>query len=242
MTTPALIRLTLAAVIGFAFLIALGNWQLQRLEWKERIIDRIETRTERSPVSLERAVELSKQWGDPNYLRVEAKGRFHNDRERHYYTISQDGQPGWRIIAPLETASGRIILVDRGYVPEDRKDPRTRVSGQFQDVVTVTGLLRTSEKPNLFSPANNEEANQWFTRDLSTMAGSMFPSGTVEVLPFFLEADASEVPGGWPKGGQTRLELPNKHLQYAVTWFLLAACLLAVYVAYVWSVMSGRRT
>ncbi len=106
----------------------------------------------------------------------------------------------------------------------------------------MTGLLRTSEEPNLFSPANNEEANQWFTRDLSTMAGSMFPSGTVEVLPFFLEADAGEVPGGWPKGGQTRLELPNKHLQYAVTWFLLAACLLAVYVAYVWSVMSGRRT
>ncbi len=242
MTTPALIRLTVAAVIGFAFLIALGNWQLQRLEWKERIIDRIETRTERSPVSLERAIELSKQWGDPNYLRVEAKGRFHNDRERHYYTISQDGRPGWRVIAPLETASGRIILVDRGYVPEDRKDPSTRVSGQFQDVVTVTGLLRTSEEPNLFSPANNEEANQWFTRDLSTMAGSMFPSGTVEVFPFFLEADAGEVPGGWPKGGQTRLELPNKHLQYAVTWFLLAACLLAVYVAYVWSVMSGRRT
>ena len=242
MTTPALIRLTVAALIGFALLIWLGQWQLQRLEWKERIIQRIETRTERSPVTLERAVELAQQWGDPNYMRVTAEGRFHNDLERYLYAISSDGQPGWHVITPLQTASGRVVLVDRGFVPEDRKDPKTRRSGQFQDIVTVTGLVRTSEKPNVFSPDNDAAANQWFTRDLDSMARSMFPGGTVAVLPFFLDAEETDVPGGWPKGGQTRLELPNKHLQYALTWFLLAACLLIVYVSYVWSVRTGRRS
>jgi surfeit locus 1 family protein len=242
MTTPALIRLTLATLIGFALLVWLGTWQLQRLEWKERIIDRIETRTERKPVTLEQAVASAEQWGDPNYLRVTAEGRFHNDLERYLYAISTEGQPGWHVIAPLETASGRVVLVDRGFVPEDHRDPDTRREGQFESIVTVTGLVRTSEEPNLFSPDNDVDANQWFTRDLGGMARSMFPGGTVQVLPFFLEAEAGDVPGGWPKGGQTRLELPNKHLQYALTWFLLAACLLVIYAVCVWSVMTGRRS
>ena len=65
------------------------------------------------------------------------------------------------------------------------------------------------------------------------MARSMFPAGAVEVAPFFLEAEKSDVPGGWPEGGQTRLDLPNNHLQYAITWFLLALCLLVIYAVYV---------
>ena len=74
------------------------------------------------------------------------------------------------------------------------------------------------------------------------MSRSMFPGGTVDVAPFYLEAGATEVPGGWPKGGQTRLELPNNHLQYALTWFSLAASLLVIYVVYVWSAITGRRS
>ncbi|MDJ0512221.1 MAG: SURF1 family protein [Methyloceanibacter sp.] len=241
MTTPALIRLSVAALVGFAILIWLGQWQLQRLEWKQGIIQRIETRIGRKPMELERAMEITEQGRDPNYLRVAVEGRYHNNLERYLYSISKDGQPGWHVITPLETASGSVVLVDRGFVPDDRKDPETRSEGQLQDVVTVTGLVRTSEKPNMFSPDNDVAANQWFTRDLGGMTRSMFPEATVEVLPFFLDAEAGDVPGGWPVGGQTRLDLPNKHLEYAVTWFLLAACLLIVYVSYVWSVLTGRR-
>lgn len=240
MTTPALIRLTIATLIGFAVLVWLGVWQLQRLEWKEGIIARIEARTERKPVTLERAIELAKEWGDPSYLPVTVEGRFHNERERYLYAISLDGEAGWHVITPLETASGRVVLVDRGFVPEAFRDPHTRDQGQFKDVVTVTGLLRTSEKPNLFSPDNNEKANQWFTRDLGAMARSMFPGGTVNVVPFFLEQVETDIPGGWPKGGQTRLQLPNRHLQYALTWFGLAGCLLVVYGAFVWTNRRGK--
>lgn len=241
MTIPAFIKLSLAVLAAFALLVWLGQWQLQRLEWKEGLVERIETRAEQDPMTLERAVELAEQSGDPDYLRVKVEGRFNNDLERYYYAISDDGYPGWHVIAPLETASGRVLLVDRGFVPHGLRDPEKRRDGQFEGLVTVSGLLRTSEEPNLFSPDNDVDANQWFTRDLSGMAQSMFPDGTVEVLPFFLDAEVTDVPGGWPEGGQTRLELPNKHLQYAVTWFMLAACLLVIYVSYVWSALSGRR-
>jgi len=192
-------------------------------------------------VTLERAVELAQKLRDASYMRVKAEGRYHNDLERYLYALSEEGEPGWHVITPLETASGRVVLVDRGFVPQKFRSPEAREDGQLQDVVTVTGLLRTPEKPNLFSPDNDAAANQWFTRDLGGMARSMFPGGAVNVVPFYLEAVAGEVPGGWPKGGQTRLELPNKHLQYALTWFLLAVCLLVIYLVYVWNAVSGRR-
>ena len=104
----------------------------------------------------------------------------------------------------------------------------------------MTGLLRNAETPNIFVPDNEPDKNQWFSRDLPAMARSMFPGGTVQVAPFFLEAKASEVPGGWPQGGQTRLTLPNNHLQYAITWFGLAFCLVAVYGVYVWGAYRGK--
>jgi surfeit locus 1 family protein len=96
-------------------------------------------------------------------------------------------------------------------------------------VVGVTGLVRSPEIQGSFIPDNEVEANRWFWRDLQAMARSMFPDRTMEVAPFFLEAEKSDVPGSRPEGGQTRLELPNNHLQYAITWFLLAAALLVIY-------------
>ena len=62
---------------------------------------------------------------------------------------------------------------------------------------------------------------------------NMYPTATLDVPPFFIEAEKSDVPGGWPEGGQTRLSLPNNHLQYAITWFGLAAALIVIYAFYV---------
>ena len=92
------------------------------------------------------------------------------------------------------------------------------------------------------TPDNEPEANRWFWRDADALARSMFPGEAVRVAPFVLEAEKGETPGGWPEGGQTRLDLPNNHLQYAITWFLLAAALLGVYGAYVWKAMAGGRS
>ena len=240
MQTRGFLGLTIATLAGVAILIGLGVWQLERLEWKEGVIARIEARTEQEPISLQRALEIAREEGDPSYYPVRVEGRFHNKRERYLYAISLEGEPGWHVITPLETVDGDIVLVDRGFVPERLRDPATRRKGQLQEVVAVTGLIRSPEKPNLFIPDNDPEANQWFTRDLPAMARSMFPDRIVEISPFFLEARASEVPGGWPKGGQTRLKITNNHLQYALTWFGLAICLVVVYAVFAWGAYRGK--
>lgn len=241
MRNTELIRLTAFTVAGLALLIGLGVWQLNRLEWKEGLIARIEARTQRAPMTLKEAIALAREKRDPSYYRVRVEGRFHHAKERYLYALSFDGQPGWHVITPLETVEGNMVLVDRGFVPDSLSDPSTRALGQIQRLVTVTGLVRAPETQALFTPDNEPDAKRWFSRDLPGMARSMFPGGTIEVAPFFLEVEKTDVPGGWPDGGQTRLEIPNNHLQYAITWFLLGACLLIVYGVYVLSLYRRDR-
>ena len=232
MQQKGLVGLTGLMLAGLAVLIGLGFWQLKRLEWKQGLIAQIEARTKGAPITLEAAVALAGEGRDPSYYRVRVDGRFHHAKELYLYAVS-DGRVGWHVITPLETEDGDVVLVDRGFVPDELKDPSARALGQVENVVTVTGIVRTPETQTVFTPDNEAKVNRWFWRDLAGMARSMFPGGTTEVAPFFLEADKSEAPGGWPKGGQTRLEIPNNHLQYAITWFLLAAGLLVVYGTYV---------
>jgi len=232
MQTKSLVGLTALMLAALAVLIGLGVWQLKRLEWKQGLIAQIEARTKGPPITLEDAVALAGEGRDPSYYRVRVDGRFHHAKELYLYAVSE-GRVGWHVIAPFETEDGDVVLVDRGFVPDELKDPSARALGQVENVITVTGIVRTPETQAVFTPDNEPKVNRWFWRDLAGMARSMFPAGTTEVAPFFLEADKSEVPGGWPEGGQTRLEIPNNHLQYAITWFLLATVLLIVYGLYV---------
>jgi surfeit locus 1 family protein len=225
---------------GLAVLVGLGVWQLKRLQWKEGLIAQIETRTKGEPITLKEATAMARVGRDPEYYRVRIDGRFHHARERYLYAVS-DGMVGWHVITPLETADGDMVLVDRGFVPDMLRDPSSRPLGQVENVVTVTGIVRSPELRNMFTPDNEPEPNRWFWRDLQGMARSMFPSGVIQAAPFFLDAEKSAIPGGWPEGGQTRLEIPNNHLQYAITWFLLAACLLAIYGLYVRSLYRQDR-
>ncbi|MBC8012690.1 MAG: SURF1 family protein [Methyloceanibacter sp.] len=232
MQTKGLVGLTAAMLAALALLIGLGLWQLQRLHWKQGLLAQIEARTKGPPITLEDAVALAREGRDPSYYRVRVDGRFHHAKERYLYAVS-DGRVGWHVITPLETEDGDMVLVDRGFVPDELKDPSSRALGQVENVVTVTGIVRSPETQNLFTPDNEPKVNRWFWRDLQSMARSAFSAGVIQVAPFFVDADKSEVPGGWPKGGQTRLEIANNHLQYAITWFLLGACLLIVYGLYV---------
>ncbi|HEV7463636.1 MAG TPA: SURF1 family protein [Methyloceanibacter sp.] len=234
MRTKGLFGFTALALAALAVLIGLGVWQLERLHWKEGLIAEIEARSRGVPVTLAQALAIARQGHDPNYYRVRVEGRFHHDKERYLFAQSlSDGTPGWHVITPLETAGGDMVLIDRGFVSDALKDPSSRASGQVEDAITVTGIVRSPEIQGSFVPDNEPEANRWFWRDLGAMARSMFPEGTVELAPFYLDAEKSDVPGGWPEGGQTRLEVPNNHLQYAITWFLLALGLLVIYAVYV---------
>lgn len=232
MRSRGLLLFTAFSAASLALLIGLGVWQLQRLEWKQGLIAQIEARAHAEPVTLKEAVTRAKAGEDVSYLRVRVAGRLDNGKERYLYAVF-DGTPGWHVITPLETPEGAVVLVDRGFVPNAFKEPSSRAQGEIDGPITVTGLARTPDTQGLFIPDNEPAENRWFWRDLGAMSASMFPAGAPNVAPFILEAERSDIPGGWPLGGQTRLDLPNNHLQYALTWFLLALCLVVIYVIYV---------
>jgi surfeit locus 1 family protein len=237
-----LLGFTALMLAAFVALVGLGLWQLQRLEWKEGLIAKIEARTKAPPIGLEDAAAMAAHGEDPSYYRVRVSGRFDHAKERYLFALSNEGSAGWHVIAPLKTEDGETVLIDRGFVPDNLKAPALRAKGEVEGVVAVTGIVRLPDRQGAFTPDNEPEANRWFWRDKDALARSMFPGESVRVAPFFLEAEKGEAPGGWPEGGQTRLDLPNNHLQYAITWFLLAAALLGVYGAYVWKARAaGRR-
>jgi len=225
MRTKSLAGLTALMLAAFALLIWLGVWQLQRLHWKEGLVAEIETRTKGAPIGLSQATALVREGKDPSYYRVKVEGRFDHAKELYLYAVSE-GRVGWHVITQFRTEDGEVVLIDRGFVPDELRNPASRAKGDLSGTVVVTGIVRVPETQGTFTPDNEVGANRWFWHDLQAMARSI---GAAEVAPFYLEADKSDVPGGWPEGGQTRLDLPNNHLQYASTWVLLAACLLIAY-------------
>jgi surfeit locus 1 family protein len=212
-----------------AVMIGLGTWQMQRREWKLGLIEQIESRAHGEAISLSRAKEFWQKNRDVEYYRVLLVGQFRHELEHHLYTIL-DGKAGWRVITPLVTASGDVVLVDRGYVPDELKDPATRKAGQVTGTVELIGLARAAVTPSWFTPKGDSRRNQWFARDVEAMAGTL-PKGMADrVAPFLIEAEAGPLPGGWPRGGVTQLNLSNRHLEYALTWYGLAVTLLVIAV------------
>jgi surfeit locus 1 family protein len=231
------------SALGIAVLLGLGFWQLERRVGKEELIGRIETRTRAAPVSLPSESEWKNVSAERDeYRRVIARGTFRHDREVQVYTVvsEQKGRlagPGYWVMTPLETNAGGTVIVNRGFVPLDRKTPETRSAGQVAGQTTVTGLLRMPEQATLFSPDNDPARNAWYRRDPNEIARAL---KLERVAPFTIDADATPNPGGLPEGGRTRIDFPNDHLQYAITWFGLALALAGVFAAFAWQRLQGR--
>lgn len=221
-----------ATLIAFAILVSLGTWQMQRKSWKEHLLAQIAERTKAEPRELAEA--LASGAGDPEYLHVRVSGRFLHDKEQYLWTPDPAAGPGYNVYTPLQLASGEVVWVNRGYVPQDRRAPETRTDGQLTGDVTVTGLVRKPALRTAFTPDNEAYRRVYYWRALDEMQAAAFAAGTPQALPFFVDADAEPAnPGGLPRGGATLVALPNRHLEYALTWYGLAATLLAVYGVFI---------
>ncbi|MGR9127791.1 SURF1 family protein [Rhizobium leguminosarum] len=220
-------------LIALAILISLGTWQVERLHWKEGLLADIAARQAASPVPLAEIEAMAAAGGDIEYRKVTATGRYINNKERHFFATWR-GQTGYYIYTPLELADGRILFVNRGFVPFDNKEPEMRMQGQLTDQQTVTGLAREKlpGKPSWVVPDNDVAKNIFYWKDLDVMASSVGLE-KADVIPFFVDADSTPNPAGLPIGGVTQVDLPNDHLQYAFTWYGLAAVLIVV-VAISW--------
>jgi surfeit locus 1 family protein len=221
----------LLALLAFCVLVGLGVWQVERLQWKEGLIRQIDARIHAAPRPLAEVEELYRIAGDVDYVPVTATGTFLHDGERHFLATWK-GESGFYVYTPLELADGRIVFVNRGFVPYGMKDPARRRLGQVRGTVTVTGLARNTlpAKPSSLVPDNDPDGNIFYWKDRDGMARSARLPASVTILPLFIDADAAPNPGGLPIGGVTMVEMPNNHLQYAVTWFGLAAALAGVAV------------
>jgi surfeit locus 1 family protein len=217
---------TLWFLFGFAMLAGLGVWQIQRLHEKEALIASIETGMRAAPVPLADALRQDPANGE--YRHVLVTGRFRHESELYLFSRGPMGAVGVDLITPLVQPNGQTVLVDRGFVPDALRDSNTRQAGQVGGEMTLTGVLRLPQKPGMFTPAPNSQTRLWFVKDVPNMAAAL----GVAVPPVLIEADATPNPGGWPLGGRTQTDIPNDHLQYAVTWFGLALALLVIYLLY----------
>ena len=157
------------------------------------------------------------------------KGRFHHDKERYLYAPSQRGL-GWHVYTPLEWAPAQLRVGQSRLRARCAQGSRDAAAGQVTGEVEITGLLRVPPSQDTFTPANDVARNLWYWPDMAAMQASAFRDGQRSALPFTIDADARpEPPGACRSGGVTRLDLPNRHLEYALTWYGLALTLIGVY-------------
>uniref|UniRef100_UPI0007EE6DA9 SURF1 family protein n=1 Tax=Rhizobium leucaenae TaxID=29450 RepID=UPI0007EE6DA9 len=214
-----------------ALLIGLGTWQVKRLHWKLDLIARVDARVHAPPA----AAPGPAGWpaidaAGYEYKHVQATGTFLNDKEAQVYASTVLG-PGYWVLTPMKLADGTIIIVNRGFVPADKRNPDTRAAGELSGETTVTGLLRMNEPKGTLLRSNVPSEERWYSRDVTAIAAAR---GLQNVAPYFIDADDKKNPGGLPVGGLTQIVFPNNHLVYAITWYGLAVMTsgLAAYLIY----------
>lgn len=227
----------LLAFAVFCALMALGTWQLQRMHWKEALLADIEARRSATPMDLADVERQFAATADVDYQAMRAAGRFVHDKEQFFFATFR-GETGYYVYTPLRLADGRYLFVNRGFVPYDLKE-RARRPVQPETEVRVVGLARNplDDKPSFMVPDNDPDQNIYYWKDIRAMMANagLDPADTI---PFFMDADATPNPGGLPVGGVTLVDLPNRHLQYVVTWYGLAATFMVVFIVFA---MRGRK-
>lgn len=248
---------TLLTLLGLAILITVGNWQMRRLAWKEALIEKVEARAKVAPVSLQAVLGIftGSQTGNAaeaiEFQRVAVKGRFNHDQEFHVWNPGKAG-PAWSVVTPftLSTPLGAAgtfqlstLLVIRGTVPDTKKAPASRSAGNLEGELELVGRVRTGHV-GTFSSAENAAKNEWYEFDIEGMrrtvatalvdrsASKSRRDAVASVVPFYIEAETATGGPGGPQPELNKVNLTNRHLEYALTWYGLAVTLLGVYLAF----------
>jgi cytochrome oxidase assembly protein ShyY1 len=233
-THPSLLRRLLIpaffTLVGFAILISLGVWQLERKQWKEGLIASLGQQMKAPPSPLPPASQwpgLSRE--NSEFRRVSLRVEFLNDAKPAYLYTGASAlrddvkQPGYFVFAPARLPDGRIVVVNRGYVLMDRQQETPAGPAE------IVGFIRWPEAPGVFVSDRDATGDVWFVRDPQLMAKAR---GWGPVAPFYIDQESPVPPGGYPRPGPLSVKLRNDHLGYAITWFGLAASLAAVFAVW----------
>lgn len=212
-------------VLGAAVLIALGIWQVQRLNWKQDIIAQIDARMTDAPAALPAVPNAQAHRFKP----VEMNGQA-DTQELHVLVSHKQMGAGFKVITGFQDTSGRKVLLDQGFVRAADKDrARLRLRGQ------VVGNLHWPDDRNASTPENDQAGNMWFARDLQSMAEVLGTEPVLVVLRSATQMDPSITPLPLDSAA-----IANNHLNYAITWFSLAAVWLGMTAFWLWRIR--RRT
>jgi surfeit locus 1 family protein len=215
----------IAVAVVVVALLGLGKWQLDRKVWKEDLIATLTERLAAAPSAL----PPRQRWGSldqaaDEYRHVRFAGELSASEEALVFTSGSAFRPdvsgpGYWIFAPARLPDGGTVVVNRGFVPEGRQGEPRGNDGRGA-LTEMVGALRWPEPAGWFMPAADQAHNLWFVRDPSAIANA---KNWGAVVPFFVELESPVPPGGLPIPGALQVSLPNDHLQYAITWFGLAA-------------------
>lgn len=218
---------TLIALPAFVVLLGLGYWQVERLEWKRGLIAAIDERGHLPPVDLPAEIDQPADW---SFRPVRVSGRYAHDQAQHLMARVRDGQLGIELLTPLVRENAPPVLVDRGWVPADPSGDVAPYDEPQGDVV-IQGFARVPETVSSFTPDNRPADREWFSVDLAALSKQTgYALAPVYVMAMPLEGTNGSAAGTYPAPMGRLPELPNNHLQYAITWFALAGALLGVYV------------
>ncbi len=247
MATPrkSLVLPILMMLVALPTLIALGVWQWQRKAEKEMLITRIEQRAN-APARAVLLTELVKSGAtadDLDFTPVTLKGRFlHESEVRTFTNLAEEprrfGGPGYDIITLFAADGGGYVLVDRGFVPPERRMPDTRKAGQVEEAITITGLIRRPERRSYLDVPDRPDRNEFAIRDPKAILAANFAaklsSEELEKLApvidsYYIDMRGPAPDGGLPQPGRTVFNIPNSHLQYALTWWGLAIVFIGMF-------------
>ena len=220
---------TIASAIMLALLITLGSWQLRRLAWKEGLIAQVEARTNADPIPFAEALQRAEAGENMEYTPVKFSGKIDAGNEANVFG-SYEGAAGAFVFAPALNAAGYVVYVNEGFAPLALiDDMQSSAAGTSEGI--ITGLFRSAEKPtppaSWFQPQGKSADGLWFIRDPRSFSAE----AGIEAPSYYIDQFAVEG-REWPKGGTTRLEFNNRHLEYALTWFGLAAALVGVWLSF----------
>ena len=200
-------------VIFFIFVfIALGSWQIIRLNWKNNLISEIENSLNNPPVELNQSKK-------ENYLKIKTSGSIDFDKQIYLYNLNDNGTPGFEVINPI-LIDNENYLINRGWIPFEKKDSQEI---NFFDENNIVGTLKVQGRKNIFKPDNDIEKNYWFTlnrEDISKFTGRNFSEYVI-----YLNGDYKI-----PKPRVITAKISNNHKKYAITWFSMAISILLIYL------------
>ncbi len=225
--------LTIATLIAAGILVWLGVWQLHRLAWKEDLLARVAALQAAPARPLGPVLDSLAHGGQGDFIRVKLDcPGLGAAPYLELYSVRESGA-GLRLISTcvVESAKYRTILVDRGFIA-DTISARPSINLADQTPMSLVGVLRTPDKATFVTPPNDPAGNHWYSRDIPAMAAHLKAPAPA---PIILAAETSSNPG-WQalKPQPLPAEIPNRHLEYALTWFGLAGSLAAVYAAMLW--------